>query len=317
MKKIILSLLLLVPLVSSAEIKSDLRQGSRGPEVIELQNFLITNKYLAGEATGNYFNLTRKAVTLFQKANSISQTGNVGPVTRAKIKSFLSAKVENVPSSQAISPVALSAPVAPLVPVFYNNLDTNIILQNQVNDLQNQLRQVQQVQNNIAQQALPVQPETKFQLLLLTTRIIDNNFKYSLQTSLPLDLSKIEFSKAPYIYKEPSCAPDSLGNKIPCFPDQYNPEVLPTLVTNSQDLTPRDPGIRGCFGNGERYCYHKKTLFSYRFNLSKDLVDFVPVSNLLQLRVKLTSTNGNVLYTYWKQFQPGDTHLNDISQIEE
>lgn len=85
MKKIILMMLICLPIFAHAEIKSDLKTGSKGSEVIELQNFLINKGFLNGEASGNYFSLTRKAVISFQLANGIRGTGLVGPMTRNKI----------------------------------------------------------------------------------------------------------------------------------------------------------------------------------------------------------------------------------------
>lgn len=57
--------------------------GSTGPEVVELQKFLIRQKYLKSTATGYYGNLTIAAVRKFQKNAGISQTGAIGPVTRS------------------------------------------------------------------------------------------------------------------------------------------------------------------------------------------------------------------------------------------
>ncbi len=89
MKKIslalVLALVLSVPLVSAAEIRSDLRFGSKGEQVKELQRYLIANGFLMGEASGNFLSLTRAAVRAYQKSAQLPQTGFVGAMTRAKI----------------------------------------------------------------------------------------------------------------------------------------------------------------------------------------------------------------------------------------
>ena len=51
-----------------------------------LQDFLHENNYLTSSATGFFGSGTLKAVKAFQKANNITQTGSLGPITRAKIK---------------------------------------------------------------------------------------------------------------------------------------------------------------------------------------------------------------------------------------
>ncbi|MEK7535985.1 MAG: peptidoglycan-binding domain-containing protein [Patescibacteria group bacterium] len=59
------------------------KDGSNDPvQVRKLQNFLSISE------TGLYDSATISAVTAFQKANSIEQTGNVGPLTRAKTNSL-------------------------------------------------------------------------------------------------------------------------------------------------------------------------------------------------------------------------------------
>lgn len=82
-----------LPILTHAEIKSDLKTGSKGGEVLELQNFLISKGFFSGEATGNYFSLTRKAVISYQSSNGIKGTGLVGPVTRSRINRELGKSV--------------------------------------------------------------------------------------------------------------------------------------------------------------------------------------------------------------------------------
>ncbi len=79
------------------DLKFNLRQGSRDArtkgEVSVLQNFLIEEGYLSGEATGFFGFVTRVAVQKFQSAVGIGSVGtpgygNIGPKSRAKIKAM-------------------------------------------------------------------------------------------------------------------------------------------------------------------------------------------------------------------------------------
>ncbi len=62
--------------------KKDLRQGSRGPEVIELQKLLIARKLLFGEPTAFFGILTKTALITFQEELGLPGVGTVGPKTR-------------------------------------------------------------------------------------------------------------------------------------------------------------------------------------------------------------------------------------------
>lgn len=93
MKKLHLALLLasfIVPSVSIASIDTNLKYGSRGGDVTELQEFLIDKGFLAGQSSGNFFSLTRKAVVAYQVSVGLPATGFVGPMSRAKINDDLS-----------------------------------------------------------------------------------------------------------------------------------------------------------------------------------------------------------------------------------
>lgn len=101
MKKFIFlaGVIILFPLFSHAEIQSNLKYGSKGKEVIELQEFLIDQNFLTGSATGNFYALTLRAVKAFQTARSLPSTGYVGILTRNKINSEL--VIETAPVTQA------------------------------------------------------------------------------------------------------------------------------------------------------------------------------------------------------------------------
>jgi heat shock protein HslJ/peptidoglycan hydrolase-like protein with peptidoglycan-binding domain len=70
--------------------------GSRGSQVIVLQNFLYKEGYLSTPATGYYGRLTFQAVKKFQSAHNISATGTVGPTTRALLATTTSTTAPDV-----------------------------------------------------------------------------------------------------------------------------------------------------------------------------------------------------------------------------
>jgi spore germination protein len=75
---------------ASCAITADLKVGSKGAQVTALQVFLKSQGFFSATSVPNFGAATRAAVIKFQKANKISQTGTVGPLTRAKIKALCS-----------------------------------------------------------------------------------------------------------------------------------------------------------------------------------------------------------------------------------
>jgi len=70
-------------LSSAATITHSLSVGSRGQEVITLQQTLIALGYLKVPASGYFGLLTKQALISYQKANGLDPVGSVGPKTRA------------------------------------------------------------------------------------------------------------------------------------------------------------------------------------------------------------------------------------------
>jgi len=92
MKKLyiaLLSVFFITPSISLASIDTNLKYGSRGAAVSELQEFLIDKGFLLGQTSGNFFSLTRKAVVAYQASVGLPATGFVGAMTRAKINAEL------------------------------------------------------------------------------------------------------------------------------------------------------------------------------------------------------------------------------------
>lgn len=102
MKKLHIVLLVasfIIPSISFASIDTNLKYGSRGVAVTELQDFLIAKGFLSGQTSGNFFSLTRKAVIAYQASVGLPATGYVGPMTRSKINDDLS--IANAPAVSA------------------------------------------------------------------------------------------------------------------------------------------------------------------------------------------------------------------------
>ncbi|MDB5238106.1 MAG: exported protein of unknown function [Candidatus Kaiserbacteria bacterium] len=71
---------------STYNFTTNLTIGSKGADVNALQQILIDAGYLKiSSTTGFYGSLTASAVKMWQKAHGISQTGTVGPLTRAAL----------------------------------------------------------------------------------------------------------------------------------------------------------------------------------------------------------------------------------------
>lgn len=111
MKRMIMLLLVLIPLFTHAQgIGRDLSFGLRNnAEVKILQQFLTDQKIYAGEITGNFFSMTRKAVKAFQiKQGIVPASGYVGNKTRAKINALSGPPVNTQPVAIKTESVAQS-----------------------------------------------------------------------------------------------------------------------------------------------------------------------------------------------------------------
>src|SRR3954468_21255743 len=86
----LVSLAVILALASSAfaetasclSLGTDLFPGNKNESVRFLQKFLVERGYLTAAPNGVYGPATTAAVRAFQKANNITATGNVGPMTR-------------------------------------------------------------------------------------------------------------------------------------------------------------------------------------------------------------------------------------------
>lgn len=117
MKRLLLGSLVafLIPLASFAAFTRDLRFGSRGADVSELQQFLKGEKIYSGPIIGYFGLLTKKAVQDFQKRENITpRSGFVGPLTRARLNLLAVGTTSPIvmPPTSTTTPVVDTTPPA-------------------------------------------------------------------------------------------------------------------------------------------------------------------------------------------------------------
>jgi len=82
---LVITLLVTLLIPQLAYAASILKKGSRGSQVIDLQNRLIKLGYLSGKADGIYGPLTEQAVKKFQKDHGLIVDGIAGPKTLSSL----------------------------------------------------------------------------------------------------------------------------------------------------------------------------------------------------------------------------------------
>ncbi len=86
---IIFSFVFSAQAASLATLNKQMGLGSKGESVVSLQSFLVQKGFLSGVADGKFGPKTKAAVVAYQKANKISATGFVGPLTFASINNAI------------------------------------------------------------------------------------------------------------------------------------------------------------------------------------------------------------------------------------
>lgn len=92
MKKVLIALamVLLSPAFAHAAFDTDLKYGSSGTKVLELQEFLTAQGVYTGPITGNFYSLTLAGVKALQAKLGVSpMSGYFGPLTRAAANTIL------------------------------------------------------------------------------------------------------------------------------------------------------------------------------------------------------------------------------------
>jgi hypothetical protein len=140
----------ITPALTFASIDTNLKYGSRGQEVIELQEFLISHSFLKGSPSGNFYSLTRNAVIAYQKSINVTSSGFVGPLTRTQINSALAI-------AYTISNTAEVAETKKITPSIDISKQPNEPLKQQVVEQQN----TTQVTNQFVTNIVPSQIQTQ------------------------------------------------------------------------------------------------------------------------------------------------------------
>ncbi len=133
-----------LPIFAHASIDFNIKYGSKGQEVTELQEFLIDKGFLNSSATGNFYSLTNKAVIAYQGSQNLPMTGFVGPMTRTKINAELALSTQTATEAEMQETGTTSTPVATISP------DTKA-LQDKLAELQTQMAQLIQDQKTNAE----------------------------------------------------------------------------------------------------------------------------------------------------------------------
>lgn len=85
-----------LPALAFASFDRNLTYGSKGEDVIELQEFFTDQGLYSGPITGNLYSLTVAAVKKFQKRENIAPiSGYFGPKTRTRANSILLSELSN------------------------------------------------------------------------------------------------------------------------------------------------------------------------------------------------------------------------------
>ena len=105
----LLVMALMVSCLTSASAATVLEVGSKGSNVVKVQQKLIQFGYLSGTADGLYGAKTRDAVLWFQRRNGLTQDGKVGPATAAALGVTLSGSSSSSSGSSSSSSTAASS----------------------------------------------------------------------------------------------------------------------------------------------------------------------------------------------------------------
>jgi len=187
--------IIIVPAFTFASIDANLKYGARGPEVIELQEFLIANGFLSGPATGNFYSLTRQAVIAYQQSVGLSVSGFVGPLTRAQINKALAEGDASTSGAEIAETGTTSAP---------KQTDQIALLQQQVTLLMQQLSAMKQAQEAQSQQ--------NAQLQQTLSQIVQNTAPQSQPSSTVATQASQLPAPAPTITKNLEVTPSSLSD---------------------------------------------------------------------------------------------------------
>ncbi len=115
MKKLfIVAAILLSPTFAFASFDQNLKYGSHGTAVSELQDFLVTQGCLTITPSGNFFSMTLRAVKCFQGKNNLPTSGYFGPMSRAVASTLLAQDLASSSAQEIVETGATTLPVGTL-----------------------------------------------------------------------------------------------------------------------------------------------------------------------------------------------------------
>lgn len=135
MKKLLLfvcAISLLLPVISFAFFDLNLKYGSRGDAVIELQDFLQDQEFYKGSIDGRFGLGTRRAVIAFQTANGLVGDGYFGRLSREKANSILATTLKPSEDAEKAETGAIASTV-PTMAIITDSLKPNIYLKRMTN----------------------------------------------------------------------------------------------------------------------------------------------------------------------------------------
>ncbi len=135
MKKLITILsficLFTFPSLGLANFDTSLKYGSKGDNVIELQDFLTQEGVYTGKLDGRYGFGTLNAVKAFQTANGLKADGYFGKGSRAKADEIIASLLSDSNATEQEETGTITAPVVqPPAPIIYQVLPPAPIINN-------------------------------------------------------------------------------------------------------------------------------------------------------------------------------------------
>lgn len=106
------------PYAAGFTFDQNVKYGSTGQSVIDVQQFLKHEGYFSYDVTGNFYGITKQAVKDFQTANNLPSTGYFGPLSRGVANGILateSSQTTTTPTvqTQTVTDATTTAPQDP------------------------------------------------------------------------------------------------------------------------------------------------------------------------------------------------------------
>lgn len=182
--------MLIVPSLAFASFDTNLKYGSSGIAVKEMQEFLVSQGVCAVNPTGNFFALTLKCVQAFQRKQSILPvSGYWGPLTRIKASSLITADLSDSTADEQRQTGTITPPVISPIPV------TDAQTQAKLDTLSTQIQNLQIEQKTVEPVKPPPPTDVCSNIPEIQTTVPDNMIADSGNCSYPIP--EITFYKAP------------------------------------------------------------------------------------------------------------------------